>query len=175
MLLPMFKTQKPNMTFRRIFLLPAIILLFMTACQPVQGPHTRPQPVQIETLPAEQSGDFSAAADEYLALASEAEGEQQALYYLRAAKLYWQLEQIDKTKALKGYKGQPIVYNEDDHEDFDQPMNNFVAATSLKASWGYFDYRRKGEAFECGYQNPPVDWGINSERKKAFFKILSEW
>ena len=85
------------------------------------------------------------------------------------------VEQIDKTKALKGYKGQPIVYNEDDHEDFDQPMNNFVAATSLKASWGYFDYRRKGEAFECGYQNPPVDWGINSERKKAFFKILSEW
>lgn len=98
MLLPMFKTQKPNMTFRRIFLLPAIILLFMTACQPVQGPHTRPQPVQIETLPAEQSGDFSAAADEYLALASEAEGEQQALYYLRAAKLYWQLELTDKTK-----------------------------------------------------------------------------
>jgi len=85
------------------------------------------------------------------------------------------VEQIDKTKALKGYKGQPIVYNEDDHEDFDKPMNNFVAATSQKVSWGYFDYRRKGEAFECGYQNPPVDWGINSPRKKAFFKILSEW
>ncbi|MRT91612.1 hypothetical protein [Ancylomarina sp. 16SWW S1-10-2] len=89
----------------------------------------------------------------------------------------WQgiVEQVNKIKALKSYKGQPIVYNEDDHEGFDQPKNNFVTATSQKVSWGYFDYRRKGEAFECGYQNPPVDWGINSPRKKAFFKILSEW
>lgn len=85
------------------------------------------------------------------------------------------VKQINNTKALSGYKGQPIVYNEDDHENFDEPMNNFVAATSQKVSWGYFDYRRKGEPFECGYQNPPVDWGINSERKKAFFRILSEW
>lgn len=85
------------------------------------------------------------------------------------------IKQIKKTKALLSYRGQPIVYNEDDHYDFSKPMNNFLAATSQKASWGFFDYRRKGEAFECGYQNPPVDWGINSDRKKGFFKILSEW
>ncbi|WP_438970194.1 penicillin-binding protein activator [Methylophaga sp.] len=93
----MFKTQTPDMTFRRILLLPAIILLFLTACQPIQGPHTRPQPVEIETLAAEQSGDLAQAADEYMALAAESDGEKQALYALRAASLYWQLEQIDNS------------------------------------------------------------------------------
>jgi len=32
----------------------------------------------------------------------------------------------------------------------------------------------KGEAFEDGYQSVPVDWGINSERKKQFFSLLKE-
>lgn len=86
------------MTFRRILLLPAIILLLMTACQPVQGPHTRVQPAQIETLPSEQSGELGKAANEYMALAAETKGEKQALYYLRAARLYWQIEQIDNSK-----------------------------------------------------------------------------
>lgn len=97
-MLPMFKTQTSYMTFKRILLLPAIILLLMTACQPVQGPHTRPQSAQIETLPSEQSGDLGKAATEYMALAANAEGEKQALYYLRAAHLYWQLEQVDNSK-----------------------------------------------------------------------------
>jgi len=30
------------------------------------------------------------------------------------------------------------------------------------------------EPFECGYQSVPVDWGINSARKKAFFALLKE-
>jgi hypothetical protein len=42
-------------------------------------------------------------------------------------------------------------------------------------SWGYFDYRFKGETdLKEGYQTVPVDWGINSERKKAFFNKLKE-
>jgi hypothetical protein len=32
----------------------------------------------------------------------------------------------------------------------------------------------KDESFECGYQSVPVDWGINSDRKKGFFKLLKE-
>jgi hypothetical protein len=32
----------------------------------------------------------------------------------------------------------------------------------------------KDEGFESGYQSVPVDWGINSERKKMFFKKLRE-
>ncbi len=39
-------------------------------------------------------------------------------------------------------------------------------------SWGYFDFRQKGEYLEQGFQNPPVDWGINSERKKQFCELL---
>jgi hypothetical protein len=32
----------------------------------------------------------------------------------------------------------------------------------------------KDEDFEQGYQNVPVDWGINSERKREFFEKLKE-
>lgn len=39
---------------------------------------------------------------------------------------------------------------------------------------GYFDYRMKGEGFDDGYQSVPVNWNISSERKKAFFRLLSE-
>ena len=42
------------------------------------------------------------------------------------------------------------------------------------ASWGFFDFRMNDEPFECGYQSVPVDWGINSARKKAFFALLKE-
>ena len=71
-------------------------------------------------------------------------------------------------------KPKPIVFNEDDNYDFDQPTNNFVAAVSEHASWGYFDYRRKDEKFNEGFQSVPADWTINSERKRSFFSLLSE-
>jgi hypothetical protein len=68
----------------------------------------------------------------------------------------------------------PILFNEDDHFDFDTPVCNFTAAVSEYASWGYFDYRMKGERFDDGYQSVPVNWGISSPRKKAFFNLLSQ-
>ena len=71
-------------------------------------------------------------------------------------------------------KPKPIVFNEDDNYDFDQPTNNFVAAMSEHASWGYFDYRRKDEKFNEGFQSVPADWTINGERKRSFFRLLSE-
>ena len=71
-------------------------------------------------------------------------------------------------------KPRPIVFNEDDNYDFDQPTNNFVAAVSEHASWGYFDYRRKDEKFNEGFQSVPADWTINGERKRSFFRLLSE-
>ena len=82
------------------------------------------------------------------------------------------VDQVNKTRKVEGYTPKPIVYNEDDHFDFDKPMNNFVAATSVYASWGYFDYRMKDEGYNEGYQSVPVDWGINSERKKGFFNMV---
>lgn len=81
---------------------------------------------------------------------------------------------VDETRAVPGYTPKPIVFNEDDHFNFDQELNNFTAAVSVYASWGYFDYRMKDEGFAEGYQSVPVDWGINSERKKGFFKLLKE-
>lgn len=81
---------------------------------------------------------------------------------------------VDSTKNASGYRGQPIVINEDDHFNFAADTNNFVAAVRAYASWGYFDYRMKDEGFEAGYQSVPVDWGINSQRKKDFFAKLKE-
>jgi len=68
----------------------------------------------------------------------------------------------------------PILFNEDDHFDFDKPQNNFTAAVSEYASWGYFDFRMAGEGFDEGYQSVPVNWSLSSERKRGFFKLLSE-
>jgi hypothetical protein len=83
-------------------------------------------------------------------------------------------EMVRQTRAVPGYEPKPILFNEDDHFQFDRPENNLVAAVSEHASWGYFDYRMQGEGFADGYQSVAVDWGINSPRKKAFFHLLAE-
>ena len=83
-------------------------------------------------------------------------------------------EMVAQTRALPGWRPMPILFNEDDHFDFEKPDNNFTAAVRAGASWGYFDYRMKGEGFAEGYQSVPVDWGIHSARKRAFFAKLRE-
>ncbi|WP_310589842.1 hypothetical protein [Larkinella soli] len=83
-------------------------------------------------------------------------------------------EMVRQSRALPGYRPMPIVFNEDDHFDFDQPVNNFRAATAAYASWGFFDYRMKNEGFDEGYQSVPVNWQISSARKKGFFDTLKE-
>jgi len=75
-------------------------------------------------------------------------------------------EMVRQTRQVKGYRPMPILFNEDDHFDFDKPENNFVSALSEYCGWGYFD--------PDGYQCPPVSWGLNTERKKAFFGLLKE-
>lgn len=47
-------------------------------------------------------------------------------------------EMVRQVRVVDGYRPMPIVFNEDDHFDFDQPMNNFIAAISEYASWGIF-------------------------------------
>jgi hypothetical protein len=81
---------------------------------------------------------------------------------------------VDSTRKVQGYTPKPILFNEDDHFDFEKDTNNFINAVKSYASWGYFDYRMKDEPFEEGYQSVPVDWGINSERKKGFFRLMKE-
>ncbi len=82
-------------------------------------------------------------------------------------------DMVRQTRDVAGYRGQPIVFNEDDHFDFEQPMNNFVAAVSEYASWGYFDFRMKNEGFDEGFQSVPVNWTISSARKRGFFGLLA--
>jgi len=83
-------------------------------------------------------------------------------------------EMVEQTRASKAYRGQPVLFNEDDHFDFDKPDNNLLAAVGAYAGWGYFDYRMKGEGFEQGYQSVPVDWSMSSDRKRGFFKLLKD-
>ncbi len=83
-------------------------------------------------------------------------------------------EMVNQTRAMPEYRPMPVIFNEDDHYDFDQPDNNMTAAFRAGASWGFFDYRREGEDFSQGFQSVPVDWEISSERKKAFFDKIQE-
>ncbi|HEY0866336.1 MAG TPA: hypothetical protein VGE01_03100, partial [Fimbriimonas sp.] len=52
---------------------------------------------------------------------------------------------VDKVRRSPAYRDQPILFNEDDHFDFDQPQNHLLAAVERGAGWGYFDYRMGGE------------------------------
>lgn len=83
-------------------------------------------------------------------------------------------EMVRQVRTVPGYTRKPILFNEDDHFDFDRPMNNFAAAVAAYASWGYFDFRMKDEGFDEGYQSVPVNWGISSARKRGFFTLLGE-
>jgi hypothetical protein len=79
---------------------------------------------------------------------------------------------VREARAVPGYRPMPILFNEDDHFDFEAPRNNFEAAVGEYASWGYFD---PGESnYRDGYQSPPVRWGINTDRKRGFFALVRE-
>jgi hypothetical protein len=81
-------------------------------------------------------------------------------------------EMIRQARQLPTYRPMPILFNEDDHFDFEKPVNNMLKALEGYASWGYFDPGKSD--YSDGYQCPPVNWGINSERKSAFFRLLKE-
>jgi hypothetical protein len=81
-------------------------------------------------------------------------------------------QMVEETRRVPGYRTMPILFNEDDHFDFDKPVNNMLKAISAYASWGYFD--PGASDYRDGYQCPPVNWGINTERKRAFFNLLKE-
>jgi hypothetical protein len=83
-------------------------------------------------------------------------------------------QMVRTLRKVPGYRPKPILFNEDDHYDFDKPMNNMTAAISEYASWGYFDFRMQGEGFDDGFQSVPVNWGISSSRKRGFFGLLRE-
>lgn len=83
-------------------------------------------------------------------------------------------EMVAQTRAVEGYHGQPILFNEDDHYEFDKEESNLVAAVDSYASWGFFDFRREGEPYAEGFQTVPVDWTISTERKRGFYEKVKE-
>jgi hypothetical protein len=83
-------------------------------------------------------------------------------------------ELVQNTRKVEGYTPKPVLFNEDDHYNFESDTCNLVMAVQEYASWGYFDYRMEGEGFNSGFQSVPVDWRINSPRKIAFFNKVRE-
>lgn len=81
-------------------------------------------------------------------------------------------EMVRQARAVPGYRPMPVLFNEDDHFDFDQPRNNMLAAIGEYCSWGYFDPGQNN--YQDGHQSPPVRWDINTDRKKAFFAKVRE-
>ncbi len=79
-------------------------------------------------------------------------------------------EMVREVRRRASYRPMPVLFNEDDHFDFDKPVNNMLSAVGAYASWGYFDPGKSD--YRDGYQCPPVNWGINTPRKKAFFGLL---
>ena len=77
-----------------------------------------------------------------------------------------------QTRAVPGYNPKPILFNEDDHYEFEKPENNFVAAVAAYASWGLYDQGTNN--YHDGFQSPPVNWKLNTQRKEAFFRLVSE-
>lgn len=79
------------MTKQFYFSILALIVLSLSACQPVlQSTTTRPDNnADLRAMEAEKSGDFVGAAQHYLTLAENAKKKHQAYYYLRAARAFW--------------------------------------------------------------------------------------
>jgi alpha-acetolactate decarboxylase len=83
---------------------------------------------------------------------------------------------VAKVRAVVGNRIMPIVINEDDNYAFESDTCNMNLSLKNYISWGYFDYRKRGfdNDPKQGFQTIPVDWGVNSERKKSFFNKLKE-
>lgn len=79
---------------------------------------------------------------------------------------------IETSRQAEGYRPMPVLINEDDHFRFGDADNHMMAALGLYVSWGYFDPGKSD--YSDGYQCPPVNWGINTERKRQFFNKLKE-
>jgi len=106
----------------------------------------------------------------------------------RAPQLEAAIEAVRETPAYQRHT-KPIVINEDS-----PGVANLNAAWRHGASWGYFDQgfggtaawagdayvdyrsRPREDQYEdlSGFQTPPVNWGINTDLKRAFFTRVAE-
>jgi hypothetical protein len=101
------------------------------------------------------------------------------------AELRQEIEEVRNLPSNKNWP-RPILVNEDSIH-----IDNMMAAVAVGASWGYYDQGygchgnhgrfnfsekpRESEFAELsGFQTVPVNWGINTDHKRAFFNKLAE-
>jgi hypothetical protein len=90
-------------------------------------------------------------------------------------------EMVAHVKAMPGWRPKPVMFNEDDHFDFERDENHMAAALRAGASWGYFDPgsvtvmppRPTLGNYRDGFQAVPVNWGISSVTKLGFFGAIA--
>ncbi len=56
-------------------------------------------------------------------------------------------EMVRNTRKVSGYRPMPILFNEDDHFDFDKPSNNMVAALGEYCSWDKGKQRQRNHGW----------------------------
>jgi hypothetical protein len=98
---------------------------------------------------------------------------------------------FDQIRAMPAFKAspKPLIINEDS-----TGIPNLEVSWQNYVSWGYYDQGYNGEARQhdiwvedmafrlretrvenlSGFQTPPVNWTINTQRKKAFFERVAE-
>ncbi len=69
-------------------------------------------------------------------------------------------------QSYRAKTSKPIVINEDSTN-----ITKYQTAVSAGASWGYYDQGQNN--YVDGYQSPPVNWGVNTTKKKAFFNEVA--
>lgn len=64
------------------------------------------------------------------------------------------VEMVRLVRALPSYRPMPVLFNEDDHFDFDQPSNNMRKALESYASWGYYSIPARTTILTATSQSP---------------------
>jgi hypothetical protein len=81
-------------------------------------------------------------------------------------------EMVREVRQRPSHHTMPVLFNEDDHFDFEKPVNNMLSAVGSYASWGFFDPGKSD--YRDGYQCPPVNWQVNTPLKMAFFGLMKD-
>ena len=75
---------------------------------------------------------------------------------------------IDSVKNSSKYKKQPIIINEAGNN-----ASYLDYCISQGVGWGYYD--QGSNNYKDGYQSPPINWSINTAKKKEFFNRASKY
>ena len=79
---------------------------------------------------------------------------------------------IRDTRSLKTFRTMPVVITEGPQARYQEETSVMQASIEEYVSFGLYDQGQND--YVNGYQSPPVNWGINNERKKGFFDRVKE-